>query len=133
MKVREILSNLIDFYGDFYITKNNIRLSIRDNLHILFNDLNKGNKIIFNQNVVGVITGFADKTNRKYLKLIYNDVNKVGKILKILNWNFSEDLYIKIKKKNPIQKVLLYNGYKFKGGRGKELLFVRKYIRNREK
>ena len=66
LKVREILSNLIDFYGDFYITKNNIRLSIRDNLHILFSDLNKGNKIIFNQNVVGVITGFADKTNRKY-------------------------------------------------------------------
>lgn len=131
-KVNQILEDTPDLWGDFYLTKNNIRLFIRDNSHILFDALKKGDKIIFGEKAIGVITGFSDKANRKYLKVLFQDEKQADKILKVLNWNIKYDVFIKIKKYNPLKRVLQRNGFRFFKGRGKEILFIRKYI-NREK
>lgn len=131
-KVLQILDNIPDLWGDFYITRANLRLDIKSNTHVLFKNLKNGDKILFGENAIGVVTGFSDNANRKYLKILFEDKKEADKILKVLNWNITHDVFIKIKKRNPLQEVLKRNGFRFLAGRGKEILFLRKYIKYRE-
>lgn len=116
---------LHDLHGDFYLTKNNLRIFIKDNPDVLFDCLSKGDKIAFDENGVAVITGFSDKMPRKYLKILTKKPEDAKKYLDVIGWNCSENLYIKIKKTNPLKDILLANGFKFFGGRGKEILLMR--------
>jgi hypothetical protein len=120
-----LISETTDTYGDFYITKNNLRLFIKDNLDVFFDCIKKGDKIAFDKEGIAVITGFSDKMPRKYLKILAKDINHVPSLLKVVFWNIKEDLYIKVKKNNPLKDILTKNGFKFKGGRGREILLVR--------
>lgn len=126
LKIFCILDELNDYYSDFYITKNNLRLFIKDNLLLMFKDLAKGNKIIFNDKGVAIITGYADKNNRKYLKILAMDKKTYKELLYNIEWNIQDDLYVKIKSKNPIWKVLLDNRFKVFQYRGKEVLLYKK-------
>lgn len=130
IKVGDIIQSYPDFYGDFYITKDNLRLYIKENIELLFKCLNKGDKIAYTENGVAIVTGFSDKNNRKYIKFLTKDLKIAENLLKSLSWNLDCDLWIKIKKNNPIKNILRVNGFMFHAGRGKELLLVR---RNRAK
>jgi hypothetical protein len=132
-RVSRLLDEIIDAYGDFYITKNNIRLFLRDNQHLLFSGLSKGDKIVFSDNAIAFITGFSDKAKRKYIKLLYKEPKDVSDLLKVIGWNLNIPLYCKIKKNNPVQDVLKKVGFRFRGGRGCELLLVRKKRNYHEK
>jgi len=110
---------------DFYITKNNLRLYIKENKEKLFKSLKQGNKIAFSREGVAIITGYADKMNRKYLKISAKNLKVAGQLIKFLSWNTQCDLYCKIKKNNPLKDVLLHSGFSFLGGRGKEILYVK--------
>jgi hypothetical protein len=74
------------------------------------------------------VTGFSDKSDRKFIKPLVKDIDSADKLLKVLVWHMSCDLWAKIKKNNPIKKALIKNNFKFAGDRGKEILLVRKYI-----
>jgi len=121
-----IISDTVDVWGDFYITKDRLRLFIRENLHILWESLSKGDKIVYGEEGIILITGFCDNSERKYIKILSNNEENTNKLLKILNWNITDiSLYAKVKKDSYVLKALQKNGFKFKGDRGKEILLFR--------
>ena len=127
-QISGILSELVDIYSDFYLTKKNLRYYIKENLDLLYKSLHSGDKIMFDDTGIAVITGWSDKSSRKYLKLLTKDDKIADKLTKNINWNISEELYCKIKKTNPLKNILLKNRWKFAGDRGKEILLKRDSI-----
>jgi len=125
-KIAGLLTEFIDLYGDFYITKNNLRLYIKENLQIFFNGLKRGNYIAYDNIGIASIVGYADKASRKYIKILANNEKSADKLIKALLWNIPKiPLFAKIKKDSPFKNALYRNGFQFRGGRGKELLLVR--------
>lgn len=123
-----MLQELNDPFCDFYITKDNLRLFIKDNFDILKACLKKGDKLIFNDKGIAVVVGYSDKAPRKYVKILSKDLDNVPALVKSLYWNIKEDLFCKVKNNNPIKDTLMKSGFKFIGGRGKEVLLVHNYI-----
>lgn len=125
-EVRITLQEISDLYGDFYITKNNLRLFIKENTDLLFDNLKKGDKIAFGEGVFAYISGFADKVPRKYIKILSNDEEKTERLIKVVFQQVKYDLYAKVKKNNPLKRTLQRLGFRFAGDRGKEILLERK-------
>lgn len=122
-----LLNELPDIYSDFYITRNNFRLFIKENIDLLYECLKKGDKIAFDEEYGLIfVTGWSDNASRKYLKILTRDSHSANKLLKILSWSIKTDLYCKIKKNNPVKEALISNGFQFAGNRGKEILLIRK-------
>lgn len=125
--VSGLLEELTDTYIDFYLTKNNLRLYIKENSELMFEALKNGDKIIYEEEL-GIIftTGWSDNFPRKFLKILAKDNHSAGKLVKRMLWELKNtDLYIKIKTNNPIKQILEENGFIFKGYRGKEILLMR--------
>lgn len=130
--IKSITIECSDIFGDCYMTKNNLRLFIKENLDIVYESLKKGNKIVYEENQGFIlITGYADNFSRKYIKILTKDEDTTNRLVKILHWNIKEDLWVKIKKNNPVKRILERNGFRFAGDRGKELLMYRKFITSR--
>jgi len=127
-QISSILNELVDIYSDFYLTKNNLRYYIKENLDLLYKLLRNGDKIIFNRTGMAIIIGYAEKSPRKYMKLLAKDDKVADKLVKNINWNITEELYCKIKKTNPLKNILLKNRWNFVGDRGKEILLKREAI-----
>lgn len=126
--ILDLLNELTDIYGDFYITKENIRLFLRENSDLIFSGLKKGDKLVYDLENKGLafIYGFSDKANRKYVKILAKDENVTQRLLQIINWNLKNiPLWVKVKQKNPIKNVFLKNGYRFQASRGREILLCR--------
>lgn len=129
--IENVLYDVIDLFGDFYVTKDNVRIYLRDNIDILFKYLMKGDRIVYEENNekgIALVTGWSDKSPRKYVKVLTKDEHLAGDLLKAMNWNIRYDLYAKIKKNNPLLKVFQRNQYQFLGNRGQEVLLMRKYL-----
>ncbi len=127
-----LVQDLTDIYKDFYITKNNLRLFISDNLDLLYDCLKKGDKIIYDENLgIIFVYGFSDNAPRKYLKILAKDENSANQLLKVLSWHLKIDLYSKMKKTNPIIRTLERNGFRYIKDRGAEALLFRKYLPTR--
>lgn len=124
--ITSLLSELTDEYGDFYITKNNLRLFIRENPNVLFESLKRGDKIAFNDHGMAVICGFSDKADRKYVKILTKNLADIGNLVKVICWNVTCDLFVKVKQNSPQRNYLQKNYFRFVGGRGREVLLVRK-------
>jgi len=140
IEILETLSKLSDPYGDFYLTKNSLRLYIKENPNLLFSYLKKGDKIVFSTEGIAIITGYADKTitiydrdtglsktadSRKYVKILAENEKVAGDLIKFINWNINEELFTKIKINNPFKSAFLKNEFIFMAGRGKETLLRR--------
>ena len=126
LEISGILSEIIDEYSDFYLTRDNIRLYIKDNIDILISSLKKGDKIAFSyEEGIAVVDGYSDNANRKYVKILARDENSANKLLKVLNHNIKDILFAKIKKNSPLLKIFKNNGFKFKGSRGLEELLIK--------
>ena len=126
--VSSIIGELPDFYSDFYLTQNNLRLSIKDNVQSLYILLKGGDKILFDEGCVACIIGYSEKAPRKFVKILVKDDKLADKIIKNINWAISDELFIKIKENNPLKKILLRNRFKYFGNRGKEILLKREAI-----
>lgn len=127
-EIKGILAELSDIYGDFYITKNNLRLFIRENVEILFKNLKKGDIIAFSENEgLALVVGFSDNAPRKYIKILAKNDSSAEKLIKVILKNINCDIYAKIKKNNPIKKILENIGFDFVAPRGKEVLLKRRY------
>lgn len=121
-KIEILISELSDYYRDFYFTRNNNRIFIKKDSKILFDSLKKGEKIVYNEEGILVTAGFSDKVYRKYIKILAKDKNIANKLVKMFFWNINTEIYAKLKKDNPLIRVLLDNNFKFFGSRGKEIL-----------
>ncbi len=123
------LQEMTDIYGDFYITKNNLRLAVKENTDLLYNNLKNGDKIVIGETEgIAIVTGFSDNAPRKYVKILATSNEGANKLIKVLLQNVKCDLFAKIKKNNPIKEVLQNNNFKFVGDRGKEILLGRKQL-----
>jgi len=78
--------------------------------------------------VLSVWKSVGGDTIRYYLKLGAFDDNIADKLLTILLWNFTKDLYVKVRKDNKFLGVLKRKGFRFQAGRGSQVLLFRKYI-----
>ena len=117
-----------DIFSDFYVTKNNMRLFIKDNVDVFFTGLKQGDKIAFNENGLATVIGYSDKSPRKYLKILSKDIENVPSLVKTLYWHVKTDLFCKVKNNNPLKDKLLRCGFSFIGERGKEVLLVHHYV-----
>lgn len=130
--------NLLDFVqnyvnDDFYITKNNQRLIIKD-----YKTLNLFLKESFNiyickeKDIQGVIALWKAKVKeiiRSYVKLNATDKKVADKLLDILVSNYNNDLYVKIRKDSEFLEIFKRRGFKFFGDRGSQLLLYRQKIK----
>lgn len=131
-----------DRYSDCYITRNNKRLFLNDQKvcsKVFSNCLKHGDKCLIKEDqeeIKGIllVTGYADQYPRKFIKILAQDNQTIDDLLKSLTWTHNTDLYIKIKRDNPIQQIATGNkkdfrgfGFRFQGSRGKEILLYRKY------
>jgi len=126
-KIWQFIKETPDFYSDFFITKNNQRLYIKQNIDLLFENLRKGDKIAYNKDGLIIVTGFSDNFKRHYIKILTKNEETAENLLKVLSWNLKIDLYCKLKENNIIIEVLKRNGFEFLAGRGTEVLLFRKY------
>lgn len=131
--ISQVLVESEDVYGDAYITQNNLRLFIKENPLVLFNCISKGDKIAFSEKGIGVALGYSDKSPRKYLKLLTLEDKEIPALIKRVSWDVSCDLYMKIKKNNPIRAIVEKHGFRFAGNRGKEILLIKKKLLNFKK
>ena len=128
-KINGMIQEYPDYHCDFYITKDNLRLFIKENISLLFDGLKRGDKIAYDKSGLAIVTGFSDKNPRKYIKFLVKNEKTANDLLRVLSWNLSCDLWVKLKRTNPIVLILKENGFKFYASRGKEILLVRKYIK----
>jgi len=135
-EISVMIKEIKDPYAEFFITKNRMRLFIKENLNSLFSSLKKGDKICFDEEGIGVITGFAEKEieiinyttkrktivpSRKYVIILSKNEKNANKLLEFINWQFpKETLFAKLKKNNPLLKTYYFNKWAFRGGRVKE-------------
>ena len=133
VKITEMVQELHDYFGDFYLTKNNLRLFIKENISLLFEGLKTGNKICYDEDGIVIVTGFSDKNPRKYIKLLVKNEKAANDLLNMLSWNLKCDLWAKLKVRNPLVEVLKNNNFVYFASRGKEVLLVRKYINKENK
>lgn len=128
--VFEFVQRVKDRYQDFYITQDNQRLFLTD-----FNTINK---LLDHQEVYcvcekefkGLMIVYKEKGYRPYIKILSETRKAESALIKYLMMNFSEqDLYIKLKKENPLAKYIRYFGFLQQGDRGLEILLFRKGIK----
>ena len=123
-----------DPHEENFITENNKRLFLSDSKVAgrVFKDCIKKGDIAFIYDAgdiqgIGIIIGFHDKGNRKYIKILSNSIKISSGILKAMLWEVGNiDLWAKVKKVNPLKEILQNNGFFFLGDRGKEVLLLRK-------
>lgn len=124
-----LMEEMSDEYNDFYITRNNLRLYIKQNIELLFDCLRKGDKIVFaDKEGIVFITGWSDDAQRKYIKILSRDNEGADRLIKVSFQNVECDLYAKVKKNSPIKTILEKNRFKWVGNRGKEVLLCHKHI-----
>jgi len=119
---------------DFYLTKDNKRLYI--------NDVKTLKKLLQSSIVTIVLSddnveycGIAliwkstgGNIKRYYVKIIANSPKIADKLITVLSWHFKKELYIKIRKDSHLIPALKSKGFRFEGGRGKQILLKRGII-----
>ena len=124
-----VLNEVNDPFSDVYLTRNNIRLFLRDNFDVFRTCLKQGDKIAISDSGFATLLGYSDNAQRKYLKVLVKDLKDVEALVAAIVVNISEDIYCKVKQNNPLRSILLSIGFEFLGGRGKEALLVKKNIK----
>jgi hypothetical protein len=128
--VYEFVQKTKDRYEDFYITHENQRLFLTD--FKMINKLLEKQEIysVYDKGVKGLMIIFKEKGFRPYIKILTESRKAESSLIKYLMMNFSEqDLYIKLKKENPLAKFIKYFGFIQQGDRGLEVLLYRKGIK----
>ena len=130
MDVYEFVQRVKDRFQDFYITQENQRLFLTD-FKAIKKLLEKQEVYsIYDKGIKGLMIIFKEKGYRPYIKLLSETRHAESALVKYLMMNFSEqDLYIKLKKLNPLAKYIRYFGFIETGDRGQEILLFRKGIK----
>ncbi len=127
----EFFNRVIDKHKNFFITENNTRKFFKGNWNLIKKIL-KTQEVygIYEQECKGILIIYKEKGFRPYIKLLSETRSAEAALIKYLMLNFSEqDLYIKLKKTNPLAKYIGYFGFIPQGDRGQEVLMYRKGIK----
>lgn len=136
--IYDFVLNHKDEFEDFYITENKERKFI--------NNLDTIKRLLKRQEVYGlednglkaILIILREKNFRTYIKVLAVQNKYVFDLMKFISWNFNkQELYLKVKKSNTINKVLSFYDkikketvyryhWNFAGDRGQEVLYVRK-------
>jgi hypothetical protein len=123
---------------DFYLTENNERIYIEDEVSL--KKLLKSSKDMHVFEEDGDYRAFCllwksiggEKT-RYYVKLLAVDSEDASDLLRGFLWHVSDELFVKINKHHKFLDVFKKYGFKFVGGRGRQILLKRdKFIREKE-
>lgn len=116
---------------DFYFTKDNTRtyivnlaslkLLVKDSIHVLTLK-EKGNYV----GVIALWKGFGGGQNRYYVKMSALNDRVAENLLTALLWITGKDLYWKIRNDSSLVQVAKKKGFRFKAGRGLQILLNRK-------
>ena len=139
---KKYFTGLLDFIRnnrdiDFYLTLDNNRIyihSFKDLVKFLKNSIKAYVcEDVDYQGIILLWKGFGGDKKRYYIKI--NAINKdiADRLLTVLIWNTTEDLYVKLNKKSKFLETFKSKNFKFFGGRGKQILLYRKYIKPEEK
>jgi len=131
MDIHDFLSKINDKYEDFYFTENKERKFLKNNWSLIEKILIKQEVYgIFNNGLKGLLIIFREKSFRPYVKLLTENSKHNIDFLKFLKWNFFEvDLYMKLKKENPLSEQIRKTGFIKVGDRGREVLFFKKGLK----
>jgi hypothetical protein len=125
-----LFTSVKDLYEDYYITLDKERKFLNNliNLKIYEKMLNKGEVCYsYEDNGFLITYGLHDKSPRKYIKILAKDSNSVKKLLRSFLYEFGDkEFFIKVKRSNPVGRVAQSLGFVFLGGRGTEILLMRK-------
>jgi len=132
--VYETINRIKDAYQDFYVTINKARVFL-NNWHIIKKILNTQEVYALSTNdTKGLLILYKEKGFRPYVKILAEDSDSQRDLIKFLIWNFSDkDLFIKLKKANPLARIIQRYGFIFQGDRGQEILLFRKGERKSNK
>ena len=83
--------------------------------------------------IIGVWRSIGGGKKRYYIKLAAKDFNVAKNLLTVLLWNFEQDLYVKLRKDSKFVSAFKNKGFRFKGGRGCQILLYRKFVPQRKK
>jgi len=124
----EFFNRVPDRYEDVYITKNKERKFFKGNWILIEKVLEKQEVFgLYNGELKAVLLIIRDKGYRPYVKLLAENSKYTIDMLKFLKWNyFEKDLYFKLKKENPLSRMIAKTGFYKVGDRGRELLFYKK-------
>jgi len=135
----EAVAFLIEaFDHDFYITENNVRLYMTDKTNFK-KFLKQSVKTYYLKEkgdytgIIGVWRSIGGGKKRYYIKVAAKDFNTAKNLLTVLLWNFEGDLYIKLRKDSKFVSAFKNKGFRFKGGRGCQILLYRKFVKQRKK
>ncbi len=137
VKFVEYCKEYIDTFEDNYITINRERkfFSEKGIALSLFHNIMKHGDMCFikenNNKITGmiIIVGFSDRFPRKYVKCISDSLKDSKDLFDFLIMNYNDrQLFMKIKKSNPICNIITRFKFEECAFRGRELLF----IKNRE-
>ena len=138
------LVSLLDFVQnnfdqDFYLTQQNERIYPTEIYQLkelfknssLFYYLEKnGDYVAF----VLVWKSFGGDKKRYYVKLLAKNIEAASDVMRVLLWNIDNELHVKLNKKHSFLSVFRRNGFKFVGGRGRQVLLRRdKPIKQKKK
>ena len=130
---KKTIPNLLEFVSrknNLYYTKDNKRNSVKtiQDLKIL----NKESSFAIQKDISGEIKGLlfvwesnSSTVKRNYIKVEYEAISDVDDLLMVLNWNFKEEVYIKLVKNSPLINSFRKKGFKFCHARGEEILLCR--------
>ena len=122
-----------EFDFDFYFTENNSRIYPQDEKslkrflkqcrHVYVSEDDKADP-----NGVGMLwKSVGGGKERYYLKMKFRNEVIARNLLTIMLWHVKSDIYAKIRKDNPMLSVLRNKGFRFLGGRGLQVLLVKKF------
>jgi hypothetical protein len=131
LDVYDFLIRINDKFEDFYITKENGRHFLKNNWSLIEEVLEKHEVYGLNsKGLRAILIIIHDKGYRPYVKLLTENSKYTIDMLKWLKWNyFEKDLYIKVKKENPLSSMIIKTGFIKIGDRGRELLFFKKGLK----
>jgi len=126
------LEDYRDFFEEFYITLNKRRTFLKGNCSLIKKIL-KTQEVygLWEKGLQGVFLVFREKGFRPYLKILGRNKKIVSNLLQYFLWKFATiEVYCKLKKKNPITKIILHKAFRQVGDRGNELLLCKYAIKN---
>lgn len=125
--VYEFIKRVNDRYQDFYITIDKQRRFLND--WDLIDKILKTQELYgsFDKQLNGILMIYREKGFRNYVKILAENREVENRLIKFFFWNCAgQDLFLKLKKQNPLSKFMQHFGFVFSGDRGLEVLLFRK-------
>jgi hypothetical protein len=121
------LADCVDRFEEFYVTKDKQRIFIKNKLELI-KELLKTQEIygLWENGLEGIFLIFREKGFRPYVKFLTKNNKVTNDLVKYFLWNFAEqEIYCKLKKRNPLLFTLKNKVFLQIGDRGFECLLVK--------